>query len=269
MEDKNIYVVGISFKDKGKVYNFNPNGLKLYKNVTVIVETERGLQFAKVIKTQFPIKEENLKKPLSKVVRISTKEDYLNHLKNVKNNQEALQKCRELVKKLKLNMNIIDANYTFDREQLVFQFTADSRIDFRSLAKELASIYKTRIELRQIGARDKAKEIGGIGICGRQLCCFKFLNDLDSVSINMAKNQNISLNPNKINGCCGRLLCCLKYEDDTYKECRKCLPQLGDIVTIAEGQGKVINIDIIKGKYTVNIKDVGNIEVKVNEFKCD
>lgn len=263
-----IDIVGIVFKEKGKIYNFNPNGLNLNKNVTVIVETEKGLQFGKVEKTKFQIDEQNLKNPINKVVRISTKKDYLWHLKNKTDAREALKKCKELVKKHNLPMIIIDSNYTFDREQLFFQFTADSRIDFRVLARDLASLYKTRIELRQIGARDKAKEIGGVGVCGRCLCCSKFLNDLDSVSINMAKNQNISLNPNKINGSCGRLLCCLKYEDDNYKSCRKNLPQLGDIVTVEEGSGKVVSLDILKNSYVVFIKDKGNIEVKVSEKQC-
>lgn len=165
-------------------------------------------------------------------------------------------------------MRIIDANYNFNRDQLIFQFSADNRVDFRNLAKRLASKYKTRIELRQIGVRDKAKEIGGIGICGRCLCCTKFLNDLDSVSINMAKNQNISLNPNKINGVCGRLLCCLKYEDECYKSCKKGMPELGSFIETTEGKGKVINVDILNRKYTVNIDNKGAFDFDAEKREC-
>ena len=162
-------------------------------------------------------------------------------------------------------MKIIDANYTLNREQLLFHFLADNRIDFRVLAKDLASIYKTRIELRQVGVRDKAKNIGGLGLCGCSLCCSKFLNEFDSVSINMAKNQNISLNPSKINGACGRLLCCLKYEDETYEELRKELPKVGKIVETKQGQGKVISIDVLGKSYNVDVEKVGIVKVDLNE----
>ena len=165
---------------------------------------------------------------------------------------------------MNLNMQIMDASFTFDRSQLLFRFISDGRVDFRKLAKELANRYKTRIELRQVGVRDKAKEVGGCGLCGRQLCCVKFNTNLDSVSINMAKNQNISLNPNKINGVCGRLLCCLKYEDDNYKECRKNLPKIGQPIETEKGKGKVVELDIINNKYKVNIPSVGNIEIDNN-----
>ena len=162
-----------------------------------------------------------------------------------------------------MKIQLIDAIYTFDRDKLLFRFLSDSRIDFRNLARELANKYKTRIELRQIGARDKAKEIGGCGQCGRKLCCSSFLNNMDSVSVNMAKNQNVSLNPNKINGLCGRLLCCLTYEDENYKICRKNLPSLGQVVKTEKGSGKVISIDILSQKYKVDVQDVGIVEVEV------
>ena len=158
-------------------------------------------------------------------------------------------------------MSLIDANYTFDRDKLIIRFLADNRIDFRDLVKELASIYKVRIELRQIGVRDKAKEVSGCGICGQKLCCSRFLKDLDAVSITMAKNQNLSLNPNKINGVCGRLLCCLNYEDENYKECRKCLPEIGDKIKTEEGTGTVIGLDILSKSYTVDIPEVGRVKV--------
>ena len=159
-------------------------------------------------------------------------------------------------------MYIIDASYTLDRSQLFFRFMADERVDFRSLAKDLATIYKTRIELRQVGVRDKAKEVGGYGSCGRPLCCAKYLSDFDSVSINMAKNQNIALNPTKINGVCGRLLCCLKYEDECYKDLRQGLPKVGKKVQTEQGEGKVISIDVLKGTYRVNIPEVGIVELE-------
>ena len=162
-------------------------------------------------------------------------------------------------------MKIIDSSYTLNREQLLFHFLSDNRIDFRNLAKELASIYKTRIELRQVGVRDKAKNIGGMGMCGCTLCCSKFLNEFDSVSINMAKNQNLSLNPTKINGACGRLLCCLKYEDETYEELRKDLPKIGKIVETKQGKGKVVSLDVLKGTYNVEIENIGIVKVDINE----
>lgn len=254
-------IVGISFKDKGRIYNFSPNDIELKPNITVIVETERGIQFGRVETKITEIDEEKIKTPLKKVLRIATKEDYQKNKKNLNDAVKALQEARKIVKKYNLNMNIIYANYTFDRDQLLFRFIADSRVDFRDLVKDLASLYHTRIELRQVGVRDKAREIGGIGMCGKKLCCAQFNYDFDAVSINMAKNQNLSLNPTKINGICGRLLCCLKYEDETYKDCRKCLPQLGKLVETKKGKGKVVSLDILKKTYRVDIPEVGIVEV--------
>lgn len=255
-------VVGISLGSNGKIYYFSPNNLNLKKGITVIVETERGTQFGTVETDIIQVDLKKFNNEIKNVLRISTKKDYYRHKENLNLAKEALQKCRELVIENKLNMKIIDADFTFDRTQLMFHFLSDNRIDFRILAKSLASIYKTRIELRQVGVRDKAKTIGGIGCCGRQLCCHSFLKDLDSVSINMAKNQNLSLNPAKINGVCGRILCCLKYEDDTYKECRKKIPNVGDIVTVDNKTGKVISIDILNKKYKIEIPDMGIIEIE-------
>lgn len=261
-----IEVIGVTFKDKGRIYYFSPKNLKLKKNITVVVETERGIHFGKVVTDVIEVDEKNLKSPLKKIIRIASKQDYENHKKNIKDATVALSKCKELVLKYSLEMQIIDAEYTLDRDQLVFHFIADNRIDFRTLAKDLASIYKTRIELRQVGVRDKAKEIGGIGPCGRAFCCAKFLNNFDSVSINMAKNQNISLNPNKINGVCGRLLCCLNYEDEEYQKCRKCLPEIGQRVKIKEGTGTVVNLDILAKSYIVDIPEIGRVKV---DKKCE
>lgn len=260
-----IDVVSISFNDKGKTYFFSPNNLQLKNNLTVIVETERGLQFGKVVGDIQQIPEQKLLSPLKPVIRIASKNDYDQNKKNIKDATDALKKCKELVEKEKLNMQIIDATYTFDRSQLMFRFIADNRIDFRNLAKELASLYKTRIELRQVGVRDKAREVGGVGPCGRCFCCSKFLNNFDSVSINMAKNQGLALNPNKINGVCGRLLCCLKYEDDTYKEAKKKFPSVGAKVKIKEGEGSVVNINVLGGTYLVYIAEKGPIEVSLDD----
>lgn len=256
-----IKVVGISFEDNKQIYYFDPKSFDLKRNITVIVETERGLQFGKVELPPFEIDEKRIVSTLKPVIRISNKKDYMEHKKNLKESAIALDKCKELVKKLGLDMQIMDASFTFDRSQLLFRFLSDNRVDFRKLARELANCYKTRIELRQVGVRDKAKEVGGCGLCGRQLCCSRFNSDFTSVSINMAKNQNISLNPNKINGVCGRLLCCLRYENEMYKEYKKNLPKIGDLIETEQGMGKVESVDIIKQKYTVNVPNVGIIEV--------
>ncbi len=252
-------MIGVSFKKNGRVEYFDAGNFQINKNITVITETEKGIQFGKVVT---PIIETKSKKKLNKIIRIATKEDYEKHKQNIKDAKEALINCRKIIKKQNLNMNVLDAMYTFDRDQLIFRFISDSRVDFRDLAKELASHYHTRIELRQVGVRDKAQEVGGVGSCGRALCCAKFLKNFDSVSINMAKNQNLSLNPNKINGVCGRLLCCLKYENNEYKNCRKCLPDIGDTVKIKEGKGKVVNLDILKKVYMVELEDGSIVEVK-------
>lgn len=260
-----IEVVGVSFKRNGKVYYFSPNGIKVEKDDNVIVKTERGLQFGTVEVANKEISSEQLTSALSNIVRIASRKDVEQNEKNIQQSKEALSKCKELIEKYKLEMMVLDASYTFDRNQLLFTFIADSRVDFRKLAKDLANIYKTRIELRQVGVRDKAKEIGGYGSCGRPLCCSKFLCDFDSVSINMAKNQNIALNPTKINGCCGRLLCCLKYEDECYKELNKNLPKVGKKVKTDKGEGKVISVDVLKQKYRVSVPDNGIVEVDLNE----
>ena len=258
-------VVGISFKDKGRIYYFSPKHLDLNNGDDVIVETERGLQYGQVKNGILDIDKDKIKTPLKPVIRLATLEDKKMHDKNIKDASKALIKCRKIVEKQKLNMYVVDANYTFDRDQLLFYFLADNRIDFRALAKELAALYKTRIELRQIGVRDKAKKIGGLGSCGLELCCSKFLNDFDAVSINMAKNQNIALNPSKINGICGRLLCCLKYEDENYVECRKLMPKIGSKVKTPKGEGTVKSINILKRQYTVDVKNVGDVEVNLDE----
>ncbi len=259
-----VNVVGISFKKNGRVYYFDPNGYKLKKNITVIVKTEQGLKFGKVAEPSLNIAEDKIKDKLKKVLRISSRDDYNQHRKNLRDAALALKKCRELVKNSEMNMNIISAEYTFDRDKLIFHFLSDNRVDFRQLAKDLAAIYRVRIELRQVGPRDKAKEIGGYGQCGQQLCCARFLKELDTVSINMAKNQNIALNPSKINGLCGRLLCCLKYENECYKHCRLNMFKMGDEIETKDGLGKVVGLDILRQKYKVEVPNVGIIEVDKN-----
>ncbi len=254
-------VIGVTFKESGQVYYFLPNKLNLKEKMQVIVETEHGLQYAAVVKTHIKLNESQIKSPLKSVLRIADKEDKKTYDKNIKDASLALSMARKIAEKLNMNIYLIDAMYTFDRDKLLFRFLSDSRVDFRNLAKELANKYKTRIELRQIGARDKAKEIGGCGQCGRKLCCSSFLNNMDSVSVNMAKNQNVALNPNKINGLCGRLLCCLTYEDENYRICKKNLPSVGQTIKTKKGDGKVIYVDILKQKYKVDVQDVGIVEV--------
>lgn len=260
-----LEVVGVSFKEKGRIYYFSPNGLELKKDYYVIVETERGLQFGKVETNITKLCEKKIFSPLKKVMRIATKKDYEINNKNIEDATKALEKCKNLVKNKILNMQVIDAAYTFDRDQLIFHFLSDNRVDFRDLVKSLATIYKTRIELRQVGVRDKAREIGGLGPCGRPFCCSKFLNNFDTVSINMAKNQNMSLNPTKINGVCGRLLCCLNYEDETYRVYRKNLPEIGQTVICNKKNGKVVSIDVLKQKYKVDVPHIGIVEMGTNE----
>ena len=258
------YIYGVNFKDNGKIYNFK-SAVKCPINVTVITKTEKGEQFGKVVSQIDSSTIKNVDE-LKEIIRISTKNDYEQYLKNLKDSEKALRDCREIVKELNLDMKIINASFTFDRKQLIFNFLADERIDFRELAKKLASIYRTRIELRQIGARDKAREIGGVGPCGQKICCANFLNHIDSVSMNMAKNQGIALNPTKINGLCGRLLCCLTYEDSEYQNCSIGLPDLGEYVETPSGKGQVVSRDILNISYKVII-DNERIEVKLDDSK--
>lgn len=246
------YIYGVNFKDNGKIYNFKSK-IRCPINVTVITETEKGLQFGKVV-SYLGNESKNIEE-LKSIVRISTKKDYEEHLKNLRDADQALKECRRLVKELNLDMKMINASFTFDRTQLIFNFLADERIDFRELARKLAAIYRTRIELRQIGARDKAREVGGVGICGEKICCANFLSHIDSVSMNMAKNQGLALNPSKINGLCGRLLCCLTYEDEEYLRCSEGLPNIGETITTEKGEGEVINIDTLNRTYKVLVNN--------------
>ncbi len=256
-------IVGVKFNDCGKTFYFNSNGLDLKLNLTVIVDTEKGLRFGKIVDVKDV---DNISDSLFDVVRIASKKDFQQNLKNIQDEKIALVKCRELVNRDALDMIVIDADYNFDKSQLIFRFLANERIDFRKLAKELGSIFKTRIELRQIGVRDKAKEIGGFGPCGRLLCCSSFLTNFNTVSINMAKIQGLALNPTKINGVCGRLLCCLNYENGQYVEARKNVPEVGKKVKINDIDGKVISSDPLAGKYRVLV-DNEVIDVNINDCK--
>lgn len=240
-------VYSVIFKDSNKTYFFQ--GEDFYKpDDLVIVETEKGLQYSKIVRILDDKPVDELLKP---IIRLVTADDEKKYMANLKDADRALKKCKELIKELDLDMKVLSAQFTLERNQLLFNFTADSRIDFRELAKRLAAIYHTRIELRQIGARDKAKEVGGIGICGGELCCVRFLKHIDAISMNMAKEQNLALNPSKINGACGRLLCCLAYENETYLECSKGMPQVGDKINTSKGEAQVIGLDILNRKCKV------------------
>lgn len=252
-------VCGVIFKENSKVYNFDPKDFQINKGDYVIVITERGEQIGKIA----TIEDKEVKNTLKEVVRIATEKDYNQYLTNLKDAQMALKDAKAEAARLNLKMQLVDSEFTFDRKQLYINFVADERIDFRELVKFLASKYKTRIELHQMGARDKAKKIGGIGICGRKLCCSKYLTKMDTISINMAKNQNIALTPSKINGCCGRLLCCLAYEDEIYKENKEKLPKIGSKVKVDGQTGVVTSVNVLNKKYKVSFEN------EVKEYSID
>lgn len=256
-------VIKVAFNESGPSYFFKATNDKLRQGLNVIVETDHGLQVGITTSDMLEIDVSILSSPLKNIIRIATKKDHQIQNKNIEDAKMALKKCRELAEKHNVSLSVIDASYTFDRSQLIFHFVADSRVDFRELAKDLASRYRTRIELRQVGVRDKAKQVGGYGSCGQELCCHRFLKEFDSVSINMAKNQNIALNPTKINGSCGRLLCCLKYENELYSENRQKLPRIGSKKKIEEGEGTVVATDLLNRSYTVDIPKVGQVVKKV------
>lgn len=259
-------VVGIRFKDAGKIYYFNPEQLDLAEGTSVIVETVRGVEFGRVVVPPKQVPGDQVVLPLKRVVRIATEGDLRKVEENLDKSKEALAICAEKIESHGLAMRLVDAEYTFDNSKVIFYFTADGRIDFRNLVKDLAAIFKTRIELRQIGVRDEAKMLGGLGSCGRTLCCSTFLNDFEPVSIRMAKDQNLSLNPAKISGLCGRLMCCLRYECEHYHNMRKCLPNLGDAIDTSQGPGKVVEVNVLKETVSVQLSDDGGIiEVPVKE----
>ena len=248
-----VKVIGVRFKTAGKVYYFDPDKFKLKVGDSVIVETARGLEFGTVTMEESEVPEEDIVSPLKKIIRIANEEDHRKHIENVKKKERAMQLCQEKVDKHGLVMKLIDVEYTFDNSKVIFYFTADGRVDFRELVKDLAGVFKMRIELRQIGVRDEAKMMGGIGSCGRSLCCNSWLADFEPVSIKMAKVQNLSLNPGKISGICGRLMCCLKYENDIYMELRRGMPEPGEKIKTPDGLAKVVDTNILENKIRVRL----------------
>lgn len=262
-----IEVVGVRFKKAGKSYYFAPGNLKINKGDYLIVETARGVEFGECIIGVKKINEKDVVLPLKDVLRLADNADILKHKENKEKETEAFEVCLKKIEEHGLSMKLIDVEYTFDNNKVIFYFTADGRVDFRDLVKDLATIFKTRIELRQIGVRDEAKMLGGLGPCGRSMCCSTFLGDFASVSIKMAKEQNLSLNPTKISGICGRLMCCLNYEQSTYEDIRKRLPKVGATVKTEIGQGEVIGNNIVKESVKVKLKR-GDEEI-VEEFKIE
>lgn len=241
-----VKVAGVRFKTAGKIYYFDPDTFDVKNGDNVIVETARGMEYGTVTNDIQEVNESEIVAPLKKIIRIATPEDDKKHKENVKKKERALQLCQEKIDKHGLVMKLIDVEYTFDNSKIIFYFTADGRVDFRELVKDLASVFKMRIELRQIGVRDEAKMMGGIGGCGRSLCCNSWLADFEPVSIKMAKVQNLSLNPTKISGICGRLMCCLKYENDIYMEMRKGMPEVGERIKTPDGLAKVMDTNILE-----------------------
>ena len=252
-----VKVVGVRFKKAGKTYYFDPGEMYIDVNLNVVVETARGVEFGQVVVSNRDVPDEDIVAPLKKVIRVATEEDSQHDEENHKREIDAFNICLQKIKDHKLEMKLIDVEYTFDNNKVLFYFTADGRVDFRELVKDLASVFRTRIELRQIGVRDESKMMGGIGICGRVLCCNSFLGEFQPVSIKMAKEQGLSLNPTKISGTCGRLMCCLKYEQEAYEEILRRVPKVGAIVDTPEGQGMVMEVTLLKEIVKVKL-DVGN-----------
>lgn len=246
-------IIGVRFKSVGKIYYFDPVGLDIQMNDKVIVETSRGVECGEVVLCDREIDETTFSNPIKPVIRIANNQDFATIKKNKEKEIEAFKICEEKIQHHKLNMNLIDVECTFDNNKLLFYFTAENRVDFRELVKDLASIFRTRIELRQIGVRDEAKMLGGLGICGQPFCCSRFLGEFQPVSIKMAKEQSLSLNPTKISGTCGRLMCCLKYEQDSYEELLKITPKAGAIVKTADGKGVVEEANLLTGKLRIKM----------------
>ncbi|MCP1102468.1 cell fate regulator YaaT (PSP1 superfamily) [Aequitasia blattaphilus] len=262
-----IEVIGVRFRPAGKIYFFDPGKFNIHVNDNVIVETARGIEFGLVVTGKIEVEEEKVMQPLKPVIRVATKEDKRKEERNKEKEKEAFRICLEKIRSHKLEMKLIEAEYTFDNNKVLFYFTADGRIDFRELVKDLASVFRTRIELRQIGVRDETKIRGGIGICGRALCCHTYLSEFSPVSIKMAKEQNLSLNPTKISGVCGRLMCCLANEEKAYEELNRKLPSVGDRVTTPEGlKGDVQSINILRQLVKVVVV-LDDDEKEIREYK--
>ncbi|MDO4478991.1 MAG: stage 0 sporulation family protein, partial [Lachnospiraceae bacterium] len=259
-------IIGVRFRHASKMYYFDPNGLDIKYNDAVIVETARGIEYGKVLVAPMSLEDDKIKQPLKPVIRLATEEDTRKAQEYEIKEKEALFICREKIRERELDMKLIAAEYAFDDSKLLFYFTADGRIDFRELVKDLAGIFRRRIELRQIGVRDETKILGGMGVCGRPLCCHTYLSDFAPVSIKMAKEQNLSLNPTKISGCCGRLMCCLNNEAETYCELKKGLPVKGDQATTPEGRhGEVLSVNILRQTVKI-VVDMDDDEKDLQEF---
>ena len=260
-------VIGVRFRQAGKIYYFSPGKLTIKQGDKVIVETARGVEFGSVVMGVKEVEDDTITQPLKSVIRVATEEDKRIEEKNRVKEKEAFAICLEKIRKHELDMKLIDAEYTFDNNKVLFYFTADGRIDFRDLVKDLAAVFRTRIELRQIGVRDETKIRGGIGICGRPLCCHTYLSEFAPVSIKMAKEQNLSLNPTKISGVCGRLMCCLTNEEETYEELNSRLPAIGDFVTTSEGlKGEVQSVSVLRQLVKV-VVSLENDEKEIREYK--
>ena len=264
-----VKVIGVRFRTAGKIYFFDPLQFEIERGGHVIVETARGIEFGTVVSAPREVEDDKVIQPLKPVLRIATQKDIEQEADNKRKEKEAFRICLEKIKKHGLEMKLIDAEYTFDNNKVLFYFTADGRIDFRELVKDLAAVFRTRIELRQIGVRDETKIRGGIGVCGRELCCHTYLSEFAPVSIKMAKEQNLSLNPSKISGVCGRLMCCLTNEEETYEELNSHLPSVGDYVTTPEGlKGEVSSLSVLRQQVKV-IVNLENDEKEIREYKVD
>ncbi len=262
-------VIGVRFKKAGKVYYFDPCDFWPKPGQNVIVETARGIEFGEVVTSPRAVSDSQIVAPLKKVVRLATPEDEQRAAFNARREEEAFRICQEKVAKHKLEMKLVSVEYTFDNSKIIFYFTANGRVDFRELVKDLASVFKMRIELRQIGVRDEAKMLGGLGSCGRPICCGAFLGDFNPVSIKMAKEQNLSLNPSKISGLCGRLMCCLKFEQDTYEQTLKRVPRVGKDIVTPDGVGVITEINAIKERVKVRIRTGDDDSFEVREYSMD
>ena len=264
-----VKVIGVRFRVAGKIYFFSPGKLEIRQGDNVIVETARGVEFGRVVSGPKEVPDDEVIQPLKFVIRIATEQDHKTEEKNREKEKEAFKICLEKIRKHGLDMKLIDAEYTFDNNKVLFYFTADGRIDFRELVKDLAAVFRTRIELRQIGVRDETKIRGGIGICGRPLCCSTYLSEFAAVSIKMAKEQNLSLNPSKISGVCGRLMCCLTNEEETYEELNSQLPSVGDTVTTSDGlTGTVHSLSVLRRQVKV-VVNLENDEKEIREYKAE
>lgn len=248
-----VKVAGVRFKKAGKVYYFDPDGFDIGKGINVIVETARGLEFGVLTEDIKEVEEKEIVAPLKKIIRVADDKDVAQHQENLRKKEKAMTLCQEKIDKHNLEMKLVDVEHTFDNSKIIFYFTSDGRVDFRELVKDLASVFKMRIELRQIGVRDEAKLVGGIGTCGKALCCHSWLPEFEPVSIKMAKIQNLSLNPTKISGICGRLMCCLKFENDVYCELRRGMPDVGERVKTVDGMGVVVESNILENKIKVRL----------------